>query len=436
MDIADYMLNVMHGPEIPRDITIGVTPGIASFFIKPAGKTHSITVEVSAAVPSDGGTLTYQWYRNSDNNNRTGEKISGATKSFYELTYNEQRTSGVTYYYAEITNNLNGQTSKMDSLPRSVTFIDKQKLQDKKEMDKKSFSMVDVPAGVVDPSDWTNIDGILPSYANYPPPSDGRLVAQTERWATPGFKMGANHVTWELWKLVFDVATNAGNYAFANNGRQGATGYGADYSVDPIGNKLHPVTTITWNDIAVWCNAYSEMDGLQAVYVDSEGNVLRNSRYRIRYLYDMNATQVKNGYRMPNFHEWLYALRGGVPGSPAWTYKYVNENGDTVNGVWGGNRELGFSPPDTTAEVGTLPPNSIGLYDMIGNVLDYLDAFQMKFSNTMTDCLAVGCGYNNSIPNGEVHSFCAVGRASAMTFVYVLSNPGLPGFRVVCGYDD
>jgi formylglycine-generating enzyme required for sulfatase activity len=342
MDIADYHLTVMRGPETPRGITLGVMPGIGAFFLKPVSDMPRIFVEVDAAVPSDGGELSYQWYRNSDNNNRTGEKIPGATDKAYELTDEEKIFSGTVYYYAELTNNLNGQTNSMESLTRSVKFIDKQELIDKGELSAKSIDMKDISAGTVSPGSWSGFVNGLSGL----------------QWTTRGFMMGTYTVTWELWELIFEAA-EAGGFSFANRGNQGAE-TNTVRDTKPVGNKLHPVTMISWRDCAVWCNAYSEMDGLQAVYVDSNGNVLRDSRLVIDELTDKSKMLGKNGYRMLDITEWEYAARGADPGSVIWNYTFIGNN---ASGYW--------SDKTQTAEVGSLTPNSAGLYDMGGNVYEY-----------------------------------------------------------------
>jgi|GEM_PF-2264807 len=60
----------------------------------------SMTLTVSAGV-SDGGTLSYQWYRNTENSNSGGTAISGATSASYSAYADNV---GTLYYYCVITN--------------------------------------------------------------------------------------------------------------------------------------------------------------------------------------------------------------------------------------------------------------------------------------------------------------------------------------------
>ena len=63
---------------------------------------------VVAETPEDGGTLEYQWYSNTANNNTSGTAISGATSASYKPS---TATEGSFYYYVKITNNQGTPTS-------------------------------------------------------------------------------------------------------------------------------------------------------------------------------------------------------------------------------------------------------------------------------------------------------------------------------------
>ena len=75
-----------------------------------ASEGWSVTLMATAFV-SDGGTLTYQWYRNTVNSSKNGALIIGAT----ETTYTPTDTDGTAYYYVKVTNNLKGQTASVES---------------------------------------------------------------------------------------------------------------------------------------------------------------------------------------------------------------------------------------------------------------------------------------------------------------------------------
>ena len=53
------------------------------------------------ATSIDGGIVSYQWYKNSVNNNTNGEVIEGATGRIYRPS---TETTSTTYYYAVVTN--------------------------------------------------------------------------------------------------------------------------------------------------------------------------------------------------------------------------------------------------------------------------------------------------------------------------------------------
>jgi formylglycine-generating enzyme required for sulfatase activity len=94
----------------------------------------------------------------------------------------------------------------------------------------------------------------------------------------------------------------------------------------------------------------------------------------------------KHGYRLPSYAEWEFAARGGNPLAPEWSYPYA---GSTVlNDVAWYGANAGNAPNP----VGGKLPNTLGLYDMTGNVPELIHEFQIKNINHCAT-LALGGDY-------------------------------------------
>ena len=160
----------------------------------------------------------------------------------------------------------------------------------------------------------------------------------------------------------------------------GEAGYGNNY----------PVYYVNWYDAIVYCNLRSKAEKLTPVYKmkDSNGEltddptkwagVVSNNLTgdEIRYcgpsadnaawnevVCDWNA----NGYRLPTEAEWEYIARGGN-GLSGTQYIYAGSNSADDVAWHYGNSSIEGTSDQMSHEVKGKDPNTLGLYDLSGNV--------------------------------------------------------------------
>ncbi|MEH6576568.1 MAG: SUMF1/EgtB/PvdO family nonheme iron enzyme [Amphritea sp.] len=132
-----------------------------------------------------------------------------------------------------------------------------------------------------------------------------------------------------------------------------------------------PVTSINWEDAAAFCNWLSKKEGLSPFYLFSKGNYL-----------GFNATS--DGYRLPSEAEWEWLARkaGKMKQSKfVWGDDQVippnsgNFADETVRGkakFYVPNYNDGFAK---LAPVGSYAADKIGLFDLAGNVSEWVHDF-------------------------------------------------------------
>lgn len=98
--------------EVPTITTQPVSAG----YLDNAVEVAALTVEASV---SDGGTLSYQWYSNSENSTEGGTLIEGATNS----SYTPPLTEGTLYYYCVVTNTNAGEGITGETTAKAVSNV-------------------------------------------------------------------------------------------------------------------------------------------------------------------------------------------------------------------------------------------------------------------------------------------------------------------------
>jgi formylglycine-generating enzyme required for sulfatase activity len=172
-----------------------------------------------------------------------------------------------------------------------------------------------------------------------------------------------------------------------------------------------PVEGVSWYDAVEYCNARSAAEGLDAVYTIDSTNVTMD--------------KTKNGYRLPTEAEWEYAARAG-------TSEIYNTGENTITTEQANFYDSGIRK---TTAVGSYAPNAWGLYDMHGNVWEWVWDRYGAYKNTDT---------LSEDPDGAVSSAIRVIRGGSWDFSardlrsafrgygYPLGMGGNLGFRVVC----
>ncbi len=177
------------------------------------------------------------------------------------------------------------------------------------------------------------------------------------------FLMGKYPVTQALWDSV--MGSNRSYFKGANR----------------------PVENVSWFDVVVFCNQLSELEDLTPTYTINGHDVTCN----------WNAT----GYRLPTEAEWEYSALANQ------RFKYAGS--DNLKEVaWYGDNS-GYE----THPVGQKKPNGFGLYDMSGNVFEWVWDWYGTYSSSPTvDPRGPDSGSRRVLRGGSWYSYAQNGRVS------------------------
>lgn len=181
------------------------------------------------------------------------------------------------------------------------------------------------------------------------------------------FFMDKFEVSREKWLDVYAWAV-ANGYNFT---------YGGSFKA-----ATHPVHTINWYDAVKWCNARSEKEGLTpCYYIDPAQTIVYRTNHES--ITNVCVKWTANGYRLPTEAEWEKAARGGLnakrfPWGDTITHSLANYYAQTnayhydvsPTQILHPTYNIGSEP--MTSPVGSFPPNGYGLYDMAGNLGEWV----------------------------------------------------------------
>ncbi|PWW01041.1 SUMF1/EgtB/PvdO family nonheme iron enzyme [Mangrovibacter plantisponsor] len=208
------------------------------------------------------------------------------------------------------------------------------------------------------------------------------------------FRIMRSEVTYRLYTDVHTWATQHG-YAFGS-GCNGAAN--EDCLPADTDKGAHPVTNVEWADAVIFANALSEKTRLRPVYLNRNGAPARDSAS-----YAFTVDPQAEGYRLPTAEEWQVAARGGVAGLKNGTYGYSFAGSKNASAV---ACFPDFNHPDFgTATVKSFKPNAAGLYDMSGNVAEWVYAFDTISGVKMYYfCGGSYMVHTSSLANCDTHS--------------------------------
>jgi len=168
------------------------------------------------------------------------------------------------------------------------------------------------------------------------------------------------------------------------------------------GMGLRPVINIAWSDAIAYTQWLSDLTG--------------------------------DTYRLPTEAEWEYAARGGTE-TLFWTGDMLRDDHEHFGSAdpYGGGVATGLPFRDKTIPVGSLKPNQYGLYDMLGNVIEFTCSL---YSDNYENQLEENCDYDvtqEHVVRGAAYSYIATwARSSTRTgLVAADAHNGHVGFRVV-----
>jgi len=236
---------------------------------------------------------------------------------------------------------------------------------------------------------------------------------------TRPFYMDLTETTQGSWR---ELAGPAGNPSF----------YDGLSPCDGVAPDSCPVESLGSTTIAIYANARSDDEGLTACYTLSgcsqtlTGGTWQNGTYNCSGM--VLGSLDCNGYRLPTEAEWEYAYRAGT------TSSLYNGDATTSTGVdplagliavYVGNAVRARTGP-----VGQYSPNAWGLYDMAGNVQEWVEDRYVARLSAATDPLQLTGSLR--VMRGGFYNASAAGIRAAYRIKFGINlRDAATGFRLV-----
>ena len=212
-----------------------------------------------------------------------------------------------------------------------------------------------------------------------------------------GFYMCKYQVTQEQWQKL--MKTNI------NQQRDKAN---PDWSLYGEGDK-YPMYYVNWYEAIEFCNKLSEKYGLAKYYNIDEREITINPGAK--------------GFRLPTEAEWEYAARGGMA-----SQKYKYSGSDNLDDIgWYSKNSKG-----TANEVGRMTPNTLGIYDMSGNVWEWcFDRYGSYDSRSQKNPQGAYSGAYRVLRGGSWDRHAVLCAVSCRFYFSPATRGNLIGFRLV-----
>jgi len=401
-------------------ITINTQP-VATTSVTAGKISESLIIEASV---TGSGTISYQWYSNTANNNTSGTALAGAATARYDLLQN--LSVGTYYYFCEVS--ASGGAASVRSNVAMVT-VNPHITINTHPVETTNFTCgnisgnLTISASVIggaalryqwylntenNNTEGTRINGATNASFTIPTTlSDGtyyyfcEISAAGTTGGTASVRSNVATVSVVDYLPVEMVWVPGGSFEL---GREiGTAGSGdvtpvstvtltgfyigkyevmqaqyysvmgsnpSNFSSNPVVGEIQgrrPVELVSWYDAIVFCNRLSMKEGLTPAYsINGSTNPTNWGSVPTSSSAVWNNVEIvsdSTGYRLPTEAQWEYAAKGGN-GSPG-NFTFAGSN--NVNDVaW----HSGNSGSRTHA-VGLKQPNGLGIYDMSGNVSEW-----------------------------------------------------------------